>query len=92
MSSDPNSLGLVSWISWLVLALASEVTSAQETSDTTASGVRVWVPGVVVERLAEHPDLVRPTGIDLDSQGSIWVVSSHTHFRPSSDFLLQSSR
>jgi putative membrane-bound dehydrogenase-like protein len=34
--------------------------------------------------LAEHPDLVTPTGIDLDSQGNIWVVSSHTHFRPSS--------
>ena len=84
MSSLPISLGLVGWISWLFLALAYEVTSAQESSDKTASKVQAWVPGVVVERLAEHPDLVTPTGIDLDSQGNIWVVSSHTHFRPSS--------
>ncbi|MCY3000083.1 MAG: c-type cytochrome [Planctomycetota bacterium] len=84
MSSLPISFGLVGWISWLFLALACEVTSAQESSDKTASKVQAWVPGVAVERLAEHPDLVTPTGIDLDSQGNIWVVSSHTHFRPSS--------
>ncbi len=84
MSSLPISFGLVGWISWLFLALAYEVTSAQESPDKTASKVQAWVPGVAVERLAEHPDLVTPTGIDLDSQGNIWVVSSHTHFRPSS--------
>ncbi|MEM1296722.1 MAG: PVC-type heme-binding CxxCH protein, partial [Verrucomicrobiota bacterium] len=32
--------------------------------------------------LAEHPDLVTPTGIDVDENGRIWVVASHTHFRP----------
>lgn len=84
MSSLPISLGSVSWISWLFLALALESTSAQESSDKTASRVQASVPGVAVERLAEHPDLVTPTGIDLDSQGNVWVVSCHTHFRPSS--------
>jgi len=84
MSSLPISLGTVSWISWLFLALALEATSAQESSDKTAPRVEASVPGVVVERLAEHPDLVTPTGIDLDSQGNVWVVSCHTHFRPSS--------
>ena len=84
MSSLPISLGSVSWISWLFLALALEATSAQESSDKTAPRVEASVPGVVVERLAEHPDLVTPTGIDLDSQGNVWVVSCHTHFRPSS--------
>ena len=84
MSSIPISLGSVSWISWLFLALALESTSAQESSDKTASRVQASVPGVAVERLAEHPDLVTPTGIDLDSQGNVWVVSCHTHFRPSS--------
>lgn len=39
-------------------------------------------PGVKLTLLAEHPDLVTPTGIDVDPQGSIWVVSCHTHFRP----------
>ena len=84
MSSLPISLGSLGWISWLILALALEATSAQESSDKTAPRVQASVPGVAVERLAEHPDLVTPTGIDLDSQGNVWVVSCHTHFRPSS--------
>ncbi len=84
MSSLPISLGTLGWISWLFLALALEATSAQESSDKTAPRVQASVPGVAVERLAEHPDLVTPTGIDLDSQGNVWVVSCHTHFRPSS--------
>ena len=84
MSSLPISLGSLGWISWLFLGFALEATSAQESSDKTASRVQASVPGVAVERLAEHPDLVTPTGIDLDAQGNIWVVSCHTHFRPSS--------
>ncbi|MFA6545239.1 MAG: PVC-type heme-binding CxxCH protein [Limisphaerales bacterium] len=39
-------------------------------------------PGVKLTLLAEHPALVTPTGIDVDGQGRIWVVSCHTHFRP----------
>lgn len=38
--------------------------------------------GLNLTQLAEHPDLVTPTGIDVDVDGSIWVVSCHTHFRP----------
>jgi len=44
--------------------------------------VKLLQPGVKLTMLAEHPDLVTPTGIDVDSQGRIWVVSCHTHFRP----------
>ncbi len=32
--------------------------------------------------VADHPGLATPTGIDVDSQGRIWVVSTHTDFRP----------
>ncbi len=39
-------------------------------------------PGVKMTLLAEHPDLVTPTGIDVDAQGRIWLVACHTHFRP----------
>lgn len=39
-------------------------------------------PGVKLTLLVEHPALVTPTGIDVDAQGRIWVVSCHTHFRP----------
>tara|TARA_R110002096_G_scaffold206192_7_gene392341 strand:- start:7669 stop:10110 length:2442 start_codon:yes stop_codon:yes gene_type:complete len=44
--------------------------------------VKALQPGVKVTLLAEHPDLVTPTGIDVDDEGQLWVVSSHTHFRP----------
>ncbi len=39
-------------------------------------------PGVKLTLLAGHPDLVTPTGIDVDDQGRIWLVACHTHFRP----------
>jgi putative membrane-bound dehydrogenase-like protein len=39
-------------------------------------------PGVQLTLLAEHPDLVTPTGIDVDKEGNIWLIACHTHFRP----------
>lgn len=42
----------------------------------------VLASGVQLELVAEHPDLATPTGIDVDQDGTIWVASNHTHFRP----------
>lgn len=39
-------------------------------------------PGVRLTMVAEHPDLVTPTGIDVDQHGRVWVVATHTHMRP----------
>jgi putative membrane-bound dehydrogenase-like protein len=39
-------------------------------------------PGIKLTLLAEHPDLVTPTGIDVDDKGQIWLAACHTHFRP----------
>ncbi|MCA9136594.1 MAG: hypothetical protein KDB00_07540 [Planctomycetales bacterium] len=44
--------------------------------------ITVDQPGVSLTLVAEHPDLVTPTGIDVDDDGQIWVVATHTHFRP----------
>lgn len=44
--------------------------------------IRIEQPGVRLTLVAEHPDVVTPTGIDVDSAGNVWAVSSHTHFRP----------
>ena len=44
--------------------------------------LEVSQPGVKLTLLAEHPDLVTPTGIDVDDRGQIYLVSNHTHFRP----------
>jgi putative membrane-bound dehydrogenase-like protein len=39
-------------------------------------------PGVKLTLLIAHPEIVTPTGIDVDHAGNVWAVSSHTHFRP----------
>lgn len=39
-------------------------------------------PGVKLTLVAEHPQVMTPTGIDVDKEGRVWVVTSHTHFRP----------
>ncbi len=44
--------------------------------------LEMLAPGVRLSKVAEHPAVVTPTGIDIDDQGTIWVVASHTHFRP----------
>jgi len=35
-----------------------------------------------VELYAESPQIVTPTGIDVDSRGRVWVLESNTHFPP----------
>ncbi len=45
-------------------------------------GLQFEQPGVRLTLVAEHPDVVTPTGIDVDGAGRIWAVCSHTHFRP----------
>lgn len=45
-------------------------------------GQETLQPGVELTLLAEHPDLVTPTGIGVDGRGDLWVVACHTHFRP----------
>lgn len=46
------------------------------------SQIETLQPGVKMTLLAEHPDLVTPTGIDVDALGRLWLVACHTHFRP----------
>ena len=35
-----------------------------------------------IELFAEAPQVVTPTGIDVDSSGRVWVIESNTHFPP----------
>ena len=37
---------------------------------------------LVMELFAEHPQIMTPTGIDVDANGRVFVAESHTHFRP----------
>ncbi|MEZ6092222.1 MAG: c-type cytochrome [Pirellulaceae bacterium] len=45
--------------------------------------VEVMQPGVKFTLVAEQPELVTPTGLDVDDQGRVWLIASHTHHRPS---------
>ncbi len=44
--------------------------------------IEILQAGVKLTLLAEHPDLVTPTGIDVGPDGRIWLAACHTHFRP----------
>src|SRR5688572_29988234 len=46
-------------------------------------GPRSFDPRLKIELFAEHPQIVTPTGIDVDSQGRVWALESNTHFPPS---------
>ncbi|MFO0945564.1 MAG: PVC-type heme-binding CxxCH protein [Planctomycetota bacterium] len=37
---------------------------------------------LILEKIAEQPRIVTPTGIAVDSMGNVLVIESHTHFRP----------
>ena len=39
-------------------------------------------PSVVVELIADAPQIVTPTGVGVDAKGRVLVIESHTHFRP----------
>src|SRR5262245_47870182 len=39
-------------------------------------------PRLQIQLFAEHPQIVTPTGIDVDHAGLVWAIESNTHFRP----------
>lgn len=43
---------------------------------------RVVDPRLTLSRFAAEPDVVTPTGLTVDTKGRVFVVESHTHFRP----------
>ncbi len=42
---------------------------------------QVLIDGVQIELLAKEPDIVTPTGVQVDDQNRIWVIENHTHVR-----------
>ncbi len=39
-------------------------------------------PRIMVELIADTPQIVTPTGVGVDAKGRVLVIESHTHFRP----------
>ncbi len=63
-------------------ALGATPTKAPVVPDQLPPQIETLQPGVKLTLLAEHPDLVTPTGIAVDKNGNIYSISCHTHFRP----------
>ena len=67
-----------------LLSLTAQVAPPKlpEVPDQLPPQIRLLQPGVKLTLLAEHPDLVTPTGADVDAQGNVWLIACHTHQRP----------
>lgn len=39
-------------------------------------------PELKIELFVEHPQIVTPTGLDIDLDGRVFAIESNTHFRP----------
>ncbi len=59
---------------WLLLALCGAIPAGDMPQVTD--------PEVVLELVADSPDVRTPVGITVDERGRVIVVESHTHFRP----------
>ena len=66
----------------VVLIVASVHRAAAQDLGDLSPQIRLEAPGVRLTMIAEHPDIVTPTGIDVDDSGNIWAIACHTHFRP----------
>lgn len=65
----------------LILSCVSSGLLAQETNGTVPLP-RSNDPRIQIELFAENPQIVTPTGIDVDECGRVWAIESNTHFPP----------
>lgn len=79
MSAKVRRLIVVCSLCWLI-----GVDGVPGAEPTTAFDPQLQIQqdGVELTLVVEHPQVVTPTGIDIDGTGQLWAVSSHTHFRP----------
>ncbi|HQZ68086.1 MAG TPA: c-type cytochrome [Planctomycetaceae bacterium] len=60
---------------WLVVPIITGQLSAEELPKSRD-------PRIKIEVFAEQPQIVTPTGIDVDHRGRVFAIESNTHFRP----------
>ena len=83
LASGDLTCGLFVFAASVMIALSLHALVTAAPPDELPSQILILQPGIKLTLLAEHPDLVTPTGVDVDKNGNIWVVACHTHFRPS---------
>ncbi|QDV18629.1 Cytochrome c [Gimesia panareensis] len=74
-----NSITLLTML--LTLAGQNSLVSAQTENQVTESP-RSTDPRIQIELFAESPQVVTPTGINVDECGRVWAIESNTHFPP----------
>src|SRR5262245_45624131 len=65
--------------SGLWIAVAMTLAGADSPSPTPPRAID---SRLVLERVAAEPEIVTPTGLAADARGRVFVIESHTHFRP----------
>jgi len=59
---------------------AHSLSAAQSDADSPVAEM----PGIRLEVIVDAPQIATPTGIDVDTNGHIYTIACHTHFRPTS--------
>ncbi len=77
MTGFTNRKMLFSCISGLMFVLATSFLQAEEIKTPRSLDDRVKI-----ELFASEPDIVTVTGLTVDQHNRVYVVESHTHFRP----------
>jgi putative membrane-bound dehydrogenase-like protein len=63
-------------LSLLLASVLADSSAAQEPPPRSTD------PRIKIELFAENPQIVTPTGIDVDAAGRVWAIESNTHFPP----------
>src|SRR5579871_1445430 len=79
LHATPPGPPLRRWGNWFVLVVVLFASAVARADDAPP---RSLDQRVKIELFAEHPQIVTPTGIDVDSRGRVWAIESNTHFRP----------
>jgi putative membrane-bound dehydrogenase-like protein len=61
---------------------AQEEYSAAKAAEAKGERPRSLDDRLNVSLFAEQPQIVTPTGIDVDNAGRVWAIESNSHFRP----------
>ena len=70
------------FVLFALLAGISLLANVTVTATAADEFPRVMDPRLKIELFAESPQIVTPTGIDVDAAGRVWAIESNTHFPP----------
>ena len=67
---------------FILIAGVFQLSNVSFTATAADELPRVMDPRLKIELFAESPQIVTPTGIDVDASGRVWAIESNTHFPP----------